>query len=72
VVEALEASLPYYVEVRADSTPESDPRAWCGNSLRFATQAEAEAYAIDLAWRWTSVRAWRVVREGSAEPVAQS
>lgn len=34
---------------------------WCGNALLFATQAEAEKYARDLAYRWTAVRQWRVV-----------
>lgn len=34
---------------------------WVGNALRFATQAEAEAYVSDLAYRWTMVRETRVV-----------
>lgn len=28
---------------------------WSTNALRFATQVEAASYALDLAWRWTSV-----------------
>ncbi len=49
-------SGPFAVEVIADSSEE-----WAGNSLRFSTQEEAEAYAKDLWSRWTSVRSWRVV-----------
>jgi hypothetical protein len=44
------------VEVIADNSGK-----WCGNGLTFATRGEAEAYALDLACRWTSVRDWRVV-----------
>lgn len=40
---------------------------WYGNALRFATEAEADAYAADLAMRWTLVRDIRVVE--SADPV---
>ena len=47
---------PFQVEVIADTSEE-----WCGNGLRFPTQAEAEAYAKDLWSRWTAVRSWRVV-----------
>lgn len=39
---------------------------WCGNSLRFATQAEAESNVRDLAGRWFLVTATRVVE--SADP----
>lgn len=46
----------YRVEVIADSTGK-----WCGNGLEFATKEEAEEYALDLAFRWSSVREWRVV-----------
>ena len=49
---------PYKVEVQADNTG-----TWAGNALRFVTEGEAEAYALDLAIRWTSVRDWRVVKE---------
>ncbi len=49
---------PYKVEVQADNTG-----TWAGNALRFVTEGEAEAYALDLAMRWTSVRDWRVVEE---------
>jgi hypothetical protein len=44
-------------EVIADNSGQ-----WAGNALRFATLDEAEAYARDLAWRWTSVRKWRVTQ----------
>jgi hypothetical protein len=50
-------------EVIADSTGK-----WYGNALRFATKAEAEASAYDLAMRWTAVRDWRVSE--SEDPVA--
>jgi hypothetical protein len=40
---------------------------WYGNALRFATKAEAETSAYDLAMRWTSVRDWRAVE--SPDPV---
>ena len=43
-------------EVQADRSG-----TWAGNGLRFATQAEALAYASDLTWRWTAVNASRVV-----------
>ncbi len=46
----------FKVEVVADSSGK-----WVGNSLRFDTVEAAEAYARDLAWRWTSVRNWQVV-----------
>jgi hypothetical protein len=48
----------FRVEVLADNSGK-----WCGNERRFATREEAEAYAKDLAWRWTLVRDWRVVEE---------
>lgn len=34
---------------------------WASNGLRFATAAEAEVYAVDLAQRWMGVKDWRVV-----------
>jgi prepilin-type processing-associated H-X9-DG protein len=40
---------------------------FCGNGLRFATRAEAEANVLALAMRWTSVRDTRVVE--SPDPV---
>ena len=43
-------------EVIADRTG-----GWYANALRFATKDEAEAYVLDLACRWTSVRDTRVV-----------
>lgn len=54
--------MSYAAEVIADASGK-----WCGNALRFATQAEATAYVRDLEWRWTAVRETRVVE--SSEPV---
>jgi hypothetical protein len=54
--------MSYQVEVQADSTG-----TWAGNSLRFASQDEADDYGRDLAFRWTAVRHWRSVE--SDEPV---
>jgi hypothetical protein len=34
---------------------------WCPNGLAFARKEDAEAYAIDLACRWTAVSDTRVV-----------
>ncbi len=36
-------------------------RDWVSNGLRFRTQGAAEAYAIDLASRWTAVSDWTVL-----------
>lgn len=46
----------FKVEVLADSSGQ-----WVGNQVEFDTREKAEAYADDLAGRWTSVRKWRVV-----------
>lgn len=40
---------------------------WSGNTLRFATQQEAEGYVKDLANRWMLVTQTRVVE--STDPV---
>ena len=40
---------------------------WCGNGLAFATYEEANAWALDRAYRWTMVRNTRVVE--SDDPV---
>jgi hypothetical protein len=40
---------------------------WCGNALRFATEAEAWEDVRDLANRWFAVRETRVVK--SEDPV---
>ena len=48
--------MNYVVEVIADHTGK-----WYGNGVRFPTKEAAEAYAVDLMMRWTSVREWRVV-----------
>ena len=50
----------YKVEVIADSLGN-----WCGNGLTFDTESDAEAYARDLAYRWTLVEEWRVVKVAS-------
>jgi hypothetical protein len=47
----------FKVEVIADSSGK-----WCGNGLRFDTEAAAEAYARDLMDRWVLVTDWRVVK----------
>jgi hypothetical protein len=54
--------MSWKAEVIADNSGK-----FCGNGLRFATKREAEAYARDLANRWTLVSEWRVVE--SDEPV---
>ena len=46
----------YKVEVQADSTG-----TWVSNQLTFENVGEATKYARDLFFRWTAVRAWRVV-----------
>lgn len=48
--------MSYKPEVIADSSGK-----WSGNALRFATEAEAEAYVKDLYRRWTLVTDTRVV-----------
>lgn len=40
---------------------------WASNALRFSTVADAEAYALDLAMRWTAVVNWRVVLDTTPE-----
>jgi hypothetical protein len=52
-------------EVIADSSGQ-----WCGNGLRFATQAEAESNALDLAMRWFAVSDTRATE--SIDPVNYS
>jgi hypothetical protein len=54
--------MSFKAEVIADNTGK-----WCGNALRFATQAEAKRYVDALAWRWTAVRDTRTVE--SDDPV---
>jgi hypothetical protein len=46
----------FAAEVIADASG-----TYAGNGLRFATRAEAEAYAQDLASRWTLVTEYRTV-----------
>jgi hypothetical protein len=57
----------YKVEVQTFSCKPTD---WTSNGLTFDTEAKAEAYSKDLAWRWTAVKKWRVVEvapEGAKE-----
>lgn len=54
--------MSFAAEVIAD-----DSGTFAGNSLRFASEAEADAYVKDLARRWTLVRETRVVQ--SDDPV---
>ena len=44
--------------------------AWTGNGLQFDTREDAEAYASDLADRWTAVRWTRVVEDDGKDPIA--
>lgn len=55
-------TVSYIAEVIADGTGN-----FVGNQLRFATRTQAEEYARDLMFRWTSVREWRVVE--TSDPV---
>jgi hypothetical protein len=48
--------MSYKAEVVADSSGN-----WVGNGLAFASRDEAEAYARDLAFRWSAVRKWRAI-----------
>ena len=43
---------------------------WASNSLRFATRKEADAYALDLAMRWSGMGDWRVVECDDPVPSA--
>ena len=54
--------MAWKAEVVADRTGK-----WCGNQLRFASQAEAEGYVRDLMMRWTLVVNTRAVE--SNDPV---
>lgn len=59
--------MQYRVEVIADNSGK-----WCGNGLRFDSVEKAAAYAQDLFMRWTAVRQWRVVDEGTEAVVSTS
>jgi hypothetical protein len=41
-------------------------RDWNSNGLRFASAADAEVYAVDLAYRWTAVQDWTVLPSNDA------
>lgn len=45
----------------------TDGKSFAGNAMRFATEAEAQAYVHDLSMRWLAVRGTRVVE--SEDPV---
>jgi len=61
VIDETEPMRSWRPEVIADDSGE-----WCPNGMRFATKAEAEAYAKDLACRWVLVREWRAVESPDA------
>ena len=44
-----------------------DGETWSGNALRFAKREDAEAWVTNLSYRWTAVKATRVV-ESEDEP----
>lgn len=54
--------MSYAPEVQTDNTGK-----WYGNAVRFATEAEAQAWALDRMMRWIAVRDTRVVE--SEDPV---
>jgi hypothetical protein len=56
------ATMSYKPEVQVDSSGK-----WSGNAVRFATEAEAEGWALDRMMRWTAVRDTRVIE--SEDPV---
>ncbi len=56
--------MSWKAEVIADSSGQ-----WCSNGLRFTTEDDALRYAKDLAFRWWSVRDFRVVE--SDDPVTE-
>lgn len=46
--------------------PEMFTSKWDGNALRFATKEEADGYALNLFWRWTTPTDWRSVPSDDA------
>lgn len=60
----MKTNTSWKIEVTTAGDP---PGSWSSNALRFADKRIAEAYALDLAMRWTAVRDWRVVE--SDDPV---
>ena len=57
--------MSYKPEVQTDASGN-----WYGNALRFGSEAEADAWVVDLAMRWTLVRDVRVVE--SDDPVTHA
>lgn len=51
---------------KAEMQTFGDPKYY-SNQIRLPTEAEAVAYASDLAWRWTAVENHRVV-ESDEQP----
>lgn len=54
----------------SEVTTAGDNGRWSSNGLRFATKAEADAYGLDLAMRWTAVADIRSVE--STDPVTDT
>lgn len=54
-------SNSFKVEVIADSSGK-----WCGNAVRYPSEAAAKIGGADLANRWLLVREWRVVPSDDA------
>ena len=50
---------------QAEMNPYSDNKYY-PNAIRLPTREEAEAYACDLALRWTAVHEWRVTPSSDA------
>ena len=46
---------------RAEVQTAGDGLKWSSNGLLFPTEADATFYVKDLEWRWTAVKATRVV-----------
>jgi len=56
--------MSYQIEVK---TTHRGVTGWTGNAVRFATLEEADAYGVDLLFRWTTPSDYRVV--DSTDPV---
>ncbi len=51
--------MEFGMEYRAEV--DTGEGTWYTNALTFDSASEAEAYALDLSYRWTLVRQFRVV-----------
>jgi hypothetical protein len=56
--------MSYKVEINAAGDP---PDSWVSNALRFSSWDRADKYGLDLMWRWTAVKEYRVVE--STDPI---